>query len=91
MQRNSMFTNFNLGFSFLRLKVFPWIISSLLFKASDHLIVDKTNLTELAFQVSYLNTYLAVTLGYLNPDLNNQVLGKNIPLLWFVECIRKIC
>ena len=51
MQRNSMSTNFNLGFSLLRLKVFPWIIFSLLFKASDHRIVDKTNLTEFAFQV----------------------------------------
>ena len=86
-----MSTNFNLGFSLLRLKVFPSIIFSLLFKAYDHRIVDKTNLTEFAFQVSYLNTYLAVTLGYLNPDLNNQVLGKNTPLLWFAECIRKIC
>ena len=91
MQRNSMSTNFNLGFSLPRLKVFPWIIFSLLFKASDHRSVDKTNLTEFAFLVSYLNTYLAVTLGYLNPDLNNQVLGKNTPLLWLVECIRKIC
>ena len=81
MQRNSTSTNFNLGFSLLRLKVFPWIIFSLLFKASDHRIVDKTNLTEFAFQVSYLNTYLTVTLGYLNPDWNNQVLGKNTSLL----------
>ena len=91
MQRNSMSPNFNLGCYLLRLKLLPWIIFSLLFKASDHRIADKTNLTEFAFQVSYLNTYLAVTLGYLNPDLNNQVLGKNTPLLWFVECIRKIC
>ena len=91
MQRNSTSTNFNLGFSLLRLKVFPCIIFSLLFKASDHRIVDKMNLTEFAFQVSYLNTYMTVTQGYVNPDLNNKVLGKNISLLWFVECIRKIC
>ena len=81
MQRNSTSTNFNLGFSLLRLKVFPWIMFSLLIKASDHRIVDKMNLTEFAFQVSYLNTYMTVTLGYVNPDLNNQVLGKNISLL----------
>ena len=91
MQRNSMSTNCSLGFSLPRLKVFPCIIFSLRLKASDHRIVDKTNLTEFAFQVSYLNTYLAVALGYANPDLNNQVLGKNTPLLSLVECIRKIC
>ena len=35
--------------SFLRSKVFSWIILSILFRAINHQIVDKSNSTEFAF------------------------------------------
>ena len=41
--------NFNLGFYFFCSKAFFRIIFSILFRASDHQIVDKKNKTEFAF------------------------------------------
>ena len=41
--------NFNLGFYFFCSKAFFRIIFSILFRASDHQIVDKNNKTEFAF------------------------------------------
>ena len=68
--------NLNLGFFFFFCsKAFSRIIFSILFKASNHQIVGKNNKTEFAFKFSYLNSNFTLTLGYLNPALNNPALA----------------
>ena len=41
--------NFNPGFFFFCLKAFSWMIFSILFRASNHQIVDEKNKSEFAF------------------------------------------
>ena len=43
-----------------------------IFRASNHQLVDKKIKTEMLFKLSNLNSNLALTLGYLNPALNNS-------------------
>ena len=53
----------------------------LFFRASNHQSVDKKIKPSLLFKLSYLNSNFALTLGYLNPSLNNtaQDSGFRIP------------
>ena len=48
---------------------------------ANHQSVDKKIKTSLLFKLSYLNSNFALTLGYLNPSLNNpaQDSGFRIP------------
>ena len=55
-------------------KAFSQIIFSVIFRASNHQLVDKNIKTEMLFKLSNLNSNLALTLGYLNPALNNSAL-----------------
>ena len=48
------------------------MIFSVIFRASDHQLVDKTIKTEMLFKLSNLNSNLTLTLGYLNLALNNS-------------------
>ena len=66
----------NLGFFFLCSKAFSRIIFCAIFRASNHQLVDKKTKTEMPFKLSYLNSNLALTLGYLNPALNNSALAE---------------
>ena len=66
--------NFNAGFFLFCLKAFSRIIFSLLFRASNHQLVDKKNKLNLLLRLSYLNSNFALTLCYLNPALNNPAL-----------------
>ena len=66
----------NLGFFFLCSKAFSRIIFCAIFRASNHQLVDKKTKTEMSFKLSYLNSNLALTLGYLNPALNNSALAE---------------
>ena len=68
--------NFNLGSSFFCLKVFSWINFSWLFRASNHQKARRIKLN-LLFKLSYLNSNLALTLGYLKPALNNPAHLEN--------------
>ena len=52
------------------MRAFSQIIFSILFRVSNHQIVDKKNSTDLLFTFSYLNSNFPLTLGYLNPALN---------------------
>ena len=65
--------NFNLGFFFFCSKGFSPIIFSILFRASNHQIGKRIKLN-LLFKLPYLNSNFALTLGYLNPALNNPAL-----------------
>ena len=66
----------NPGFFFLCSKAFSWIIFSAIIRASNHQLVDKKKKkTEMFFKLSNLNSNLALTLGYLNPALNNSAQG----------------
>ena len=66
----------NPGFFFLCSKAFSWIIFSAIIRASNHQLVDKKNKTEMFFKLSNLNSNLSsLTLGYLNPALNNSAQG----------------
>ena len=71
--------NLNLGFFSFCSKAFSRIIFSILSKASSHQIVGKKNnfKLNLLFKLSYLNSNFALTLGYLNPALNNPALIAN--------------
>ena len=66
----------NLGFFFLCSKAFSRIIFCAIFRASNHQLVDKKTKTEMPFKLSYLNSNLALTLGYLNPAFNNSALAE---------------
>ena len=48
---------------------------------ANHQSVDKKIIPSLLFKLSYLNSNFALTLGYLNPSLNNpaQDSGFRIP------------
>ena len=64
--------NFNLGFSFFCSKALSRIIFSILFRVSNHQIgVKKMIKLTLLFKLPYLNSNLALTLGYLKPALKN--------------------
>ena len=63
--------NFNPGFFFFLSKALSRIIFSILFRVSNHQIVDKENLTELAFKLQHLSSNFTLTLGYPNPAPNN--------------------
>ena len=75
--------NFNPGFSFFCLKAFSRIIFSVIFRAFNHQLVDKKIKTEILFiKLSNLNSNLALTLGYLNPALNNSAqTGKDTNIM----------
>jgi len=79
--------NFNLGFFFFCSKVFSGIIFSILFRASNHQIVGKKNKTDFLFKLSYLNSNFVLTLGYLNPALNNpaQIVISGIRIVSYVS------
>ena len=47
------------------------IISSILYRASNHQILIKKNYTEFLLKLSDLKSEFTLTLGYLNPALNN--------------------
>ena len=47
------------------------MIFSVIFRASNHQLVDKRIKTEMLFKLSNVNANLAITLGYLSPALNN--------------------
>ena len=57
--------NFDQGFSFFCSKSFPPIIFSILFRASNYKIVEKTNLTKFAFQA-----FVSEFKFHTNPVLN---------------------
>ena len=59
-------------FSFLCSKASSQIIFCVIFRASNHQLVDKRIKTEPLFKFSNLNSNLALTLGYLNPALNTD-------------------
>ena len=71
--------NLNLGFFSFCSKAFSRIIFSILSRASSHQIVGKKNnfKLNLLFKLSYMNSNFALTLGYLNPALNNPALIAN--------------
>ena len=66
--------NFNPGLFFFSSKAFSRTIFSILFRVANHQIVDKKNYCKLnlLFKLSYLNSNFKLTLGYLNPALNNS-------------------
>ena len=53
-------------------KAFSPIVFSVIFRASNYQLVDKRMKAEMFFKLSNLNSNLALTLGYLNPALNNS-------------------
>ena len=61
-------------------KHFSRIIFSVIFRALNHQLVDKKIKTEILLKLSNLNSNLALSLGYLNPALNNsaQVIKENV-------------
>ena len=61
-------------------KAFSRIIFSFILRASYHQPVDKRIKTEMLFKLSNLNSNLALTLGYLNPALNNLALSTKVCL-----------
>ena len=65
----------NPGFFFLWSTAFSLIIFCAIFRASNHQLVDKKNKTEMLFKLSNLNSNHALTMGYLNPALNNSAKG----------------
>ena len=50
-----------------------------IFRASDHQLVDKSIKTEMLSKLSYLNSNIPLTLGYLNPALNDSALMYKNP------------
>ena len=52
-----------------------------IFRASNYQLVDKIIKTEMLFKLSNLNPNLALTLGYLNPALNNSAQVVELLLL----------
>ena len=69
--------NFNLGFIFFCSKAFSQIIFTILYSASIKIFITlraKGIKLNLLFKLSNLNLNFALTLGYLNPALNNPAL-----------------
>ena len=65
--------NFNPGFFFLLSKALSRIIFFVVFRVSNHQIVGKEIKLNLLFKLSYLNSNLVLTLGYLNLASKNLV------------------
>ena len=67
----------NLGFFFMTVfnSIFSDIFCAIL-RASNHQLVDKKNKTEMLFKLSNLISNYTLTLGYLNPALNNLAHGQ---------------
>ena len=63
--------NFNLDFFTPLFESLFGIISSILYRASNHQILIKKNFTEFLLKLSDLKSEFTLTLGYLNPALNN--------------------
>ena len=63
--------NFNLDFFTPLFESLFGIISSILYRASNHQILIIKNYTEFLLKLSDLKSELTLTLGYLNPALNN--------------------
>ena len=61
----------NPGFFFFCSKAFSRTIFSNIHRASNHQLVDKRIKLTLLYKLSYLNSNFALTLGCLNPALNN--------------------
>ena len=70
--------DFNLGFFFSLSNTFSCIIFSILFRVSNHQIANKRIQLNLLFRRSYLNSNFALTMGYLNPALNNLALNRTV-------------
>ena len=64
--------NFNPGFFTFLSKALSRIIFSFLFRVTNRQIVGKENKLNLLFKLSLLSSIFALTLGYLNPALNNR-------------------
>ena len=62
----------NLGFFFMCSTAFSLIFFCSILRASNHQLVDKKNKTEMLFKLSNHT----LTLGYLNPALNNLAHGQ---------------
>ena len=60
------------------------MISSILFRVSNYQIVDKRIKLNLLFKLSYLISNFALTLGYVNPALNNTRSLSNVQSVYFV-------
>ena len=54
------------------------MISSILFRVSNYQIIDKRIKLNLLLKLSYLNSNFVLTLGYLNPPLNNLALMDSV-------------
>ena len=80
--------NFNLGFFFFLTKAFSWIIFSIFL---EYLIIKlqtkRIKLTLLFKLNSFLNSSFTLTLGYLNPALNNLALILLLLLLLIIIII----
>ena len=63
--------NFNLDFFTPLFESLFGIISSILYRASNHQILIKKNYTEFLLKLLDLKSEFTPTLGYLNPALNN--------------------
>ena len=63
--------NFNLDFFTPLFESLFGIISSILYRASNRQILIKKNYTEFLLKLSGLKSEFTLTLGYLNPALNN--------------------
>ena len=74
----SLGLNFNPGFFFFLTKAFSWIIffNFLIFFLEYRIIKLQTKRIKLnlLFKLSFLNSNFTLTLGYLNPGLNNLAL-----------------
>ena len=62
----------NLGFFFMCSTAFSLIFFCAILRASNHQLVDKKNKTQMLFKLSNHT----LTLGYLNPTLNNSAHGQ---------------
>ena len=82
--------NFNPGFFFFLSKALSRIIFSILFRVSNHQIVDKENLTELAFKLQHLSSNFTLTLGYPNPVPNNPAQVYKLIEWWFARLVYSI-
>ena len=64
--------NFNLGLFFFSSKAFSRTIFSILFRVANPKLLTKRIKLNMLFKLSYLNSNFELTLGYLNPALNNS-------------------
>ena len=66
--------NFNPGYFFFSSKAFSQKIYCILFRVFNHKIVENRIKLNLHFKLSYLNSNFVLTLGNVNPALNNPAL-----------------